>query len=44
MMEGQDMCEAPERLPSEYYVEHAGDVGDKDGYVVIAKPEEDIRS
>ncbi|KAL8933835.1 MAG: hypothetical protein Q9216_006194 [Gyalolechia sp. 2 TL-2023] len=22
MMEGQDMCEAPDRLPSEYYVEH----------------------
>ncbi|KAL8935877.1 MAG: hypothetical protein Q9211_004473 [Gyalolechia sp. 1 TL-2023] len=41
MMEGQDMCEAPERLPSEYYVEKPE--GDErravweEGYVVVAE-------
>ncbi|KAI4118754.1 MAG: hypothetical protein LQ345_001273 [Seirophora villosa] len=36
MMEGQDMCKpAPERLPSEYYSEDAGEK--EEGYVIVAK-------
>ncbi|KAL9021289.1 MAG: hypothetical protein Q9185_001494 [Variospora sp. 1 TL-2023] len=41
MMEGQEMCVAPERLPSEYYEDSSEDaryLGEKeDEYVVVAK-------
>lgn len=41
MMEGQDMCEAPERLPSEYYVESRNEAGrmgvGEDEYVAVAE-------
>lgn len=39
MTEGQRMCKAPERLPSEYYVEQSDEVGligdGEDEYVIV---------